>query len=489
MTSLFWHDYETWGEVPSLDRPSQFAGIRTDTQLNIIGEPVNLYCQPASDCLPKPEACLITGVTPQEALAKGLVEPEFFRQVHGHLALPDTCGVGYNSIRFDDEVTRFGLYRNFFDPYEREWKNGNTRWDIIDVVRLVYAFKPETLNWPRNDDNSPSFRLELLSAENGLAHEAAHDALSDVYATIALAKLIKDRQPKLYDYAFSLRNKRAVAELIDLKNYKPLLHTSSKFPAARACTALVMPLAWHPVNKNALIVVDLQQNPEALLNLTAEQLAERLYSAQADLPEGIERPALKLIHINKSPMLTTAALLNDALAEHCGIDTHACRQHWQKLKQAVSANQLQNKLCELYKISNFDARTDPDTMLYDGFIGPEDKRIASRVRQAQPQQLHHDHDFYFSDPRLQELLFRYRARFAPEGLSDAEQERWHTFVGNRLSQADAGGAITLSDFNQRLTQLQNQGFKGVALDQKGQDILNSLYHYGQSLQQRWNLSL
>jgi len=189
--TFYWHDYETFGVDPAKDRPSQFAGLRTDEELNPIGDPLVIYCQPQRDILPSAQACLITGITPQLAMEKGIPEPEFIHAIHRELSLPGTCGVGYNSIRFDDEVTRYALYRNFFDPYQREWKNGNSRWDILDMLRLTRALRPEGIEWTDHEPGRPSFRLEHLTAANGIAHEAAHDALSDVTATIAMAKLVK----------------------------------------------------------------------------------------------------------------------------------------------------------------------------------------------------------------------------------------------------------------------------------------------------------
>ncbi len=189
--SFYWHDYETWGADPSRDRPSQFAGIRTDAELNVIGDPLMIYCRPTMECLPQPMACAVTGITPQKALDEGLDERAFMAAIHRELAAPGTCGVGYNSIRFDDEVTRYGLYRNFYDPYAREWKDGNSRWDLIDVVRLCCALRPDGIEWPLREDGTPSFKLEVLTAANGIGHEAAHDALSDVHATISLARLIR----------------------------------------------------------------------------------------------------------------------------------------------------------------------------------------------------------------------------------------------------------------------------------------------------------
>ncbi len=216
MQTFYWHDYETWGAKPSVDRPSQFAGIRTDLDFNVIGEPLVMYCQPPADLLPSPEACLITGITPQQAQAEGLPEYQFIAKIHAELSQPDTCALGFNSIRFDDEVTRYTLYRNFYDAYEREWKNGNSRWDIIDMVRACRTLRPEGIEWPNRDDGLPSFKLTDLTAANGIAHEHAHDALSDVYATIAVAKLVKQKQPKLFNYLFKLRVKREVSALLNL---------------------------------------------------------------------------------------------------------------------------------------------------------------------------------------------------------------------------------------------------------------------------------
>jgi exodeoxyribonuclease-1 len=162
-TSFYWHDYETFGADPSRDRPVQFAGLRTDAELNVVGESLVIYSRPADDYLPHPQACLVTGISPQLALQQGVPEAEFIRQIHEELALPGTCGVGYNSLRFDDEVTRYTLYRNFYDPYAREWQNGNSRWDIIDMVRATCALRPEGIEWPLREDGLPSFRLEDLT--------------------------------------------------------------------------------------------------------------------------------------------------------------------------------------------------------------------------------------------------------------------------------------------------------------------------------------
>lgn len=478
--TLYWHDYETWGEVPAVDKPSQFAGIRTDEELNILGEPLMIYCQPAPDLLPKPEACLITGLLPQVAHERGLPEHEFIALIHAQLAQPGTCGVGYNSIRFDDEVTRYTLYRNFYDPYEREWRNGNSRWDIIDMVRMTRALRPEGIEWPDYEDGRPCFKLEMLSKANDLKHEAAHDALSDVYATIAVAKLIRTKQPKLYDYAYRLRDKRFVASLIDIDSHKPLLHISSRFPAENGNAALVLPLALHPTNKNSVIAFNLSSDPQALLSLPVEELRLRLFTRTEDLPEGVERLALKEIHLNKTPMLLPPSMLDDLTAQRLTIDKLTCELHWQTLCNLNLDQQqaLQQKLYQLYSSQEFAEKTDPEQMLYNGFFDEHDKRLMTRVRRSTPAQLASE-SFDFRDVRLKEMLFRYRARNFPTSLSVVEQQRWREFCQWRRTAKEAQANLTLDEFHARLQLL----MADTNITEAQQDLLKQLAVYADRLEQ------
>ena len=177
--TLLWHDYETFGADPARDRPAQFAAQRTDLDLNPIGDPLCLYARPPRDYLPQPDACLITGITPQLADEKGEVEAAFIASIEAELLRPGTCASGYNSLRFDDNVTRFTLYRNLRDPYAREYGEGRSRWDLIDPMRTAYALRPDGIAWPLREDGLPSFRLEDLSRANGIEHGDAHDALGD----------------------------------------------------------------------------------------------------------------------------------------------------------------------------------------------------------------------------------------------------------------------------------------------------------------------
>ena len=269
--SLFWYDFETTGINPRCDRPLQVAGIRTDENLNEIGEPLNLYCRLSPDILPHPQACLVTGIGPQVIAERGLPEAEFIARLHAEMAVPGTCTAGYNSLRFDDEVSRNIFYRNFYDPYAWSWQHDNSRWDLLDVMRACYALRPEGINWPENDDGLPSFRLEHLTVANDIEHSNAHDAMADVYATIAMAKLVKTQQPKLIDYLYAYRGKNKLMTLIDVPQMKPLVHVSGMFGAWRGNTSWVAPLAWHPDNRNAVIMVDLAGDIAPLPPLTHHQ--------------------------------------------------------------------------------------------------------------------------------------------------------------------------------------------------------------------------
>ncbi|AVO47860.1 exodeoxyribonuclease I [Melaminivora suipulveris] len=474
MHTFLWHDYETFGVNPRRDRPAQFAAIRTDAELNEIGEPLMLYCQPAVDYLPEPEACLITGITPQVCQERGVPEPEFASRIHAELSLAGTIGVGYNTIRFDDEVTRFLFWRNLLDPYGREWQNQCGRWDLLDVVRLAHALRPGGIEWPRGPDGKPSFRLEHLTCANGLAHEAAHDALSDVRATIALARLIRQHQPRLFDFALSLHKKDRVAAELRLPTLaataQPFLHVSGMFPTERGCLALMWPLANHPTNRSELLAWDLAQDPAGLADLSVPELRQRLFTRAADLPEGVARLPLKSIHLNKSPMVVgNLKTLTPQLAQRWGIDFGQAARH------AEAARALPNM--DAVWAAVFERTPEPapdvDQDLYGGFVGNEDRRRLQRLRALPPEELALARPG-FDDPRLAELLWRFRARNYPNTLNSDEHERWQAHRCAVLLDGQGGG-LTFDNLFERLDTL------GEQADERGQAILEALYDWAEAI--------
>ena len=389
--SFFWYNFESTGIDPRRDRPVQVAGVRTNEQLEEIGEPLCIDCRLPADVLPHPMACLVTGIGP-ERLANGLSEPEFIHLLHEQMMQPGTCSVGYNSLRFDDEMTRFTLYRNFHDPYAREWQGGNSRWDLLDALRAAHALRPDGIVWPQQDGFT-SLRLELLTAANGIDHGQAHDALADVRATIAMARLLRQAQPKLFDYLLSLRSKHRVTELIDLQQLRPLVHVSGRFGRERRGLALVLPLGWHPTNRNALIVYDLGTDPSLVMAQSADDIRRLLYTRNDELAEGEARPGLKLVHINKCPVLADTKVLLPADIER------------------------------LPAIREADGRTLAAT------------------------------SWPLRDQRLVDMLFRYRARNFPDSLNEQEHEQWRRFCRERLTGEEPGAPITLADFMQHIDEL------------------------------------
>lgn len=466
--TFYWHDYETFGTDPRRDRPVQFAGIRTDFDFNIVDDPLVVYCKPAADCLPHPEACLITGITPQLAEQKGVCEAEFIRLIHQQLAQPNTCTLGYNSLRFDDEVTRNCLYRSFYDPYAREWQNGNSRWDLIDVVRAAKALRPEGVVWPVNEQGGPSFRLDQLTQANNIAHEAAHDALSDVYATIAIAKLIKQAQPKLYQFLLQHRIKAEALNLLQFGSFKPVVHVSGKYPASKHCLAVVLPVCKHPTNTNGMIVYDLSIDPGPMLELSVGEIQQRIFTATADLPEDVARIPLKTVHINKCPVLAPVSVIRPEDAQRLEVDLALCYANIDKIKAAVG---LHEKVEAVFGGQGYvEQDSDPDLEIYSGgFFSESDKGQMFKIRNMQPGQLA-DSAFKFIDSRLPEMLFRYRARNYPETLRADELQNWNAFCVNRLSGRQTGSGIVLDDYFSRLDELRRD-------ENVNRDIINALEDY------------
>ncbi|MFL6672618.1 MAG: exodeoxyribonuclease I [Massilia sp.] len=473
--TFLWHDYETFGATARSDRPAQFAAIRTDAELNEIGDPIMLYCQPAPDYLPDPQSCLITGITPQQCLEWGVPEHQFARQVEAAFSQPGTIGVGYNTIRFDDEFTRFLFWRNLIDPYAREWQNNCGRWDLLDVVRMTYALRPEGIEWPLREDGKPSFRLEHLTAANGLVHEAAHDALSDVRATIALARLIRNKQPRLFDFCLELRRKEKVAAEIGLHlepgQRQPFLHVSGMFPAERGCIGLVWPLCQHPTNKNEILVWDCSHDPSELFGLDVDTIRLRMFTRSAELPEGVTRLPIKSVHLNKSPMLVgNLKTLSAAQAARWGLDLELGRVHAQR---AASGPDMATVWAQVFQRPAANVDTDVDQDLYGGFVSNGDRRKLEALRAETPGQLAAARPT-FEDERLVELLFRYRARNFPQTLSAADMQRWEEHRAARLFDG-AGGARTIEQLFGEIDVLSETA------DERAEEILGALYDYAESI--------
>jgi exodeoxyribonuclease-1 len=453
--TLFWHDYETSGVDPRRDRPLQFAGQRTNLELEPVEDPVVLWCKPARDTLPHPDALLLTGILPQEAEARGLRECDFADQVAEQLGHPGTCGVGYNSIRFDDEVTRHLLWRNLHDPYGREWRNGNSRWDLIDLARLARALRPEGIEWPTHAPGTPSFKLEDLARANGLLHQRAHDALSDVEATIGLARLLRSAQPRLYDFYFALRQRARAEAMLDWINVEPVLHASSRYPAERHCgLAIVAPLMVVPGRKNEVVVFDLAADPDQLLALSADDISDRLFTPRVDLPEGVERVPLKTVHTNRSPALAPLTALRHSDAERLCLDTAQAKRRRDRIADNIEL--IRERLSSVFRRPLREG-DDADAALYSGLLVDRDLRLLPEARAALATVGLGGFDITrFSDARLREIAWRYAARNSPRTLREPDLQRWQEHLRRRLFASSQATTLNEAALIARVAELREQ---------------------------------
>lgn len=452
---FLWHDYETFGTRPAVDRPCQFAAQRTDSDLNPVGDPVEIYCAPADDVLPRPGACLVTGITPQLAGKEGVIEAEFAAEIRDLMMQPGTCSVGYNSIRFDDEVSRNLFYRNLYDPYEREWKNGNSRWDLINLTRMCYALRPDGIEWPMVEQLTaegtkqtaamrPSFRLEDLTRANEIGHEDAHDALADVHATIEWARLLRTAQPKLFNWALNMRNKNQARKLLDIEKAESVLHTSGRIPSVRGCTTLILPLAPHPRNDKAIIAFDLMGDARTLINAGVDEIRDRVFTPGKDLPEGVERLPLKAIKWNAVPMLAPASVLHGVALDRIGLDAAVCEENAELLRANIHT--VRRNVREAFQVEYEQANPDPDLAIYSGgFFSDADRRLMALVHQSSPEELA-GKQWDFDDARLPLMLLRYRARNWPDTLSQKDWEAWQQDRQQRLTQAPDSDFYGLESF-------------------------------------------
>lgn len=448
--SFYWHDYETFGVDPRADRPAQFAGLRTDAELNVLEAPLEVWCRLSPDYLPHPEACLLTGIGPATVARLGLSERDFITAIHRELARPETCTVGYNSLRFDDEVTRTTLFRNLLDPYGREWQNGNSRWDLLDVLRLARAFRPEGLVWPDLEDGTPSFRLEHLTAANDIPHGAAHTALADVQATVALARKLKAAQPRLWDYALKARSKHWVRAQVDPAHPQPLIHVSGMFKAAQGSFSLMWPLGDTPGRPNEIVLWDLRHDFENFLDLDLPALRARLFTSNEELDRlGWSRLPVKTLHTNRCPMVVRdLRMLTPAVAERYQVDLPAAAARGARLQAQHGFLDRVRAACAS-PLPTAEG-LDPDFTLYGGgFLSSADRGWLDRIVTTPPEDLAALKPT-FQDRRLGALLFRYRARNWPELLTPAEWTRWTDHCRSRLEQPPVASLLGTATFRRTL---------------------------------------
>ncbi len=428
--SFFFYDLETSGFSARDHRIMQFAGMRTDMELRPVGEPVNVLIKMGDDSLPDVDAVFITGITPQQTLAEGITEAEFLHRFEHEIAIPGTIFLGFNTVRFDDEFMRALHYRNFYDPYEWQWQDNRSRWDLLDVVRMTRALRPDGIAWPFDAQGKATNRLELLTALNKLSHEHAHDALSDVEATIEVARLIRNKQSKLFDYLLAMRDKKKVAELVE--KGEPFIYTSGKYSAEYEKTTVAVQVCPQPDRNGTQLVYDLRNDPRDWLDKTPEQLAEA-WRWKKDSNE--PRLPVKKLQYNHCPAVAPLGVLDSASQMRLHIDVKRVAVHHRLLREDAA---FAGKICKALEIlekkpqaSLVSTEQDVDGAMYDGFFGTEDKHAMQVVRAASPEELS-NLGLRFKDHRLEAMLPLYKARNYSKSLSSEERETWEQFRAHKL---------------------------------------------------------
>lgn len=448
--SFYFYDLETSGIDPRWDRVMQFAGLRTDANLVPLGDELTSFVKLPVDVLPNPESVSITGLTPQRVNVEGLEEFEAFDAIERALSVPGTCSVGFNNLRFDDEFLRYGFYRHFIDPYAREFRDGNSRWDVIDLMRATAALRPDGIRWPEQD-GQPSFRLELFTAANGIEHGHAHDAMADVRATVDTARLLREAQPRLFDYYLGLRHKVDVLEVLRPGLGRPCVHVSGRLPRERRCLAIVLPIAVRPDNANAVVAVDLCRDFSRFRDCSSEELRDVLFSSGDH-----ERPGVKEIRVNRCPFVAPLNVLRPADCDRLGLDREAALA---RAAQFAETPELGRRLLEVFS-GRFETRPgdmDVDAGLYDGFFSDADRARIGEVRNELRRGALPSEPPVFDDERLPELLFRVRARRhgSDLALKADERVRWRAQVRDRLR--GATGALGLAEYRAAIDGLAQQG--------------------------------
>jgi exodeoxyribonuclease-1 len=450
--TFYWYDLETSGTDPRWDRIVQFAGLRTDAQLDEVGDSLSMYVALPDDVLPNPQSTQVTGITPQRAAADGVGEWQALCRIQECFSVPQTCVVGYNSLRFDDEFMRYGFYRALLDPYAREWQNGNSRWDLIDLVRAAGALRREGIEWPRDEEGLPVYRLERLTEANGIDHGQAHDALSDVRATLGLARLIREHQPKLFDYYLGCRQKKRVRALLEPYGARLCVHVSGMYPRTQYGTAPVVSVCRHPTNSNAIVVADLSRDVEMLVQGTEDEIRQALFT-----PGNTERPPLKEVRVNRCPFVAGIEVLDDENWRHLGFD----RKQVQERQRRLAGPGLAQKIMRVFARGPRDPAPDVEAALYEGLLVDADRSRSGAQQRAQADGQWQDLDY--QDPRLAALAARLKARSFP-GLMDAgEQADWQAFVRDKLHAEDAPW-LTLPAFVAEVRGLRDAGGSDPVLD-------------------------
>lgn len=371
-------DTETSGLSAHHDQIVQFAGVGLDPELNIIpGDEIVLDVLMRPDVVPSPGAFAVTGISISHLMQNGIPEFEAAGHIRNWFMRQEGTNItGYNTQRFDDEVIRNTFYRNMIDPYQHEWDKGNSRSDILRLITMVFALRPEMLRWPLKDGRY-SMKLGEMCRENGIRLDNAHDARFDVMATIELMRLVRKANPRMWDHFLSLGDKVQIQNLVNQR--KPLAMVDPFFSREQGHLSIVLPIIYDLSVKTKMYAVDLREDPTELLSLEPSEIRRRMFTKVSDLGEGEGISSIRSISTNKQPMVTELSVLRgrDDLTRRAGIDMERCLKH----ATMIDADKGFRERLQQAFISDFDPPEDVYEGIYSlGMIGRDEHNLRSRTR-------------------------------------------------------------------------------------------------------------
>lgn len=355
--SFVFFDTETTGLKHGFDQIVHFAAIRTDADLNEI-ERFEARSRLLPHVLPHPAALRTNGL-PIGRLLDGSL-PSHYDMVRAIrqrlLSWSPSIFLGYNSIRFDEEMLRHALFQTLHPAYLTSNHN-NSRADVWGLVMAAAAVSPACLNVPTGPAGRPIFRLEQLAIANGVVQEQAHDALSDVITTLKLCRLVHQRSPELWQRFVRFSKKATVADFIEAEDGFML----TEFFANEAYHAPVVCIGRDPDQANGRFCLSLNSDVDRYVAMTDDELRAEL--AQKPCP-------VRRLRINAAPTLTALYDAPEVMLD--GVDIDAVEARARRMKGDPA---LCTRLVTAYT-STREPRPPSrhaEERLYDGFPGPQDE--------------------------------------------------------------------------------------------------------------------
>lgn len=416
MSDLVVYDTEANDKDPRHGQITQFGAIRADMDLNELEE-LNLRVRRLPWVVPMPEALRVTGMDPRDLEGPGTVsEYEASGQIEKFLVPGygvQRVNLTFNGIRFDDEIIRTMLFRNLRNPWFSSGKL-TTKVDLLNLVQLVHSIDPEAVVVPRDEDDKLKWKLDRLCPANGIAIDA-HDALGDARATLALARLIKERAPWAWAIALDCGLASKVESLLEgaVKTGRPIyLFTHFGAPEIIPCAVLGTD------RKKKWIMADLrcEQRPTE-----PGEIAEALFTRGTPFP---------VIRSNSGPLIVDAAIAAkmDKTIDPSGIAAKAMEIKLSKGLRDKAVEALNSCAYE-----STDAVATSESRIYAGFIPERDKPSMTKFHRSTWEERT---GIQFSDDRLRD--------FAARIFVDAVRAGEFSVSNERLAEFEAACAEAIS---------------------------------------------